>query len=855
MRRNAPLKTLLISSAALLLMVFGMISPVSAQQPSSANVVLPGHVPASLARARLLGHTTPDQPLALSIGLRLRDPAGLAALLKTMYDPHSPGYHHFLTPAQFNAFFAPTTRQVATVVAYLRSQGIHVSSVAPNHLLIDASATVGQVEAAFGVQINNYRLGGRVVYAPANDPAVPQNIAAIVQSIGGMDNVGLYQPLGMLAMTRVRQAAHRTVQPFPGPAGGYTPSELQTAYDIAPLASAGYHGDSQTVAIFELDGYKSSDITAYDNYYGITGTSYSNILVDGFNGSAGSGAIEVELDMEVVSAIAPHAAQLIYEGPNTTQGVNDTYNKIVTDNRAQVMSTSWGLCEQNSGNSELQTLDGIFSQGASQGISFFAAAGDSGAYDCGNSQLSVDSPASDPYVTGVGGTTLTTGSGGSYQSETVWSNPSQGSGGGGGLSIYFSQPSWQTGPGVQNSYSNGMREVPDLSADADPNSGYSIYCTVSAAGCASSGWTVVGGTSAAAPLWTASTAILNQYLVGAGKSRLGFANPTWYQTASNAQTYTPYHDITTGNNLYYPATANYDLASGWGSPDLYNLARDLAGSGGGGNEGVMTLTPTSMSFTATVGGPNPGSQTGTLGNTGTAPYSFTASASTQNGGNWLSVSPTSGSVPVNGNVSLTVSVNISGLAQGNYTGTVTATSTNAQGSPKSIAVSLTVNPSGGGQKQLIVNGGFENGQSPWKESSSGGYQIIDPTNPHTGNYSAYLCGYYLCTDKIWQVVTLPSSFSQATLTYWYYSDTYDSGSTCYDYFYAQLRTSGGGLIHTVQKSCNVNATNGWVEETFNVYSYLSSYKGQSVQVFFEGTTSPYYTLSDFFVDDVSLTVQ
>jgi subtilase family serine protease len=870
MRRNSPLKSLLISFMTLAFLLFGMVAPVAAQHPpapscglpwckifapsaaqrsAAASVTLPGHIPAVLAHAQLVGHAPANQRLALSIGLRLRDRIGLDALLRTMYDPRSPGYHHFLTPAQFNYFFAPTSRQVAMVEQYLRSQGIQVERVSPNHLLIDASATVAQVEQAFSVQINNYRLGARTVYAPASDPSVPANIAAIVQSIGGLDNVARYHPIGLTVMARARPN-----QPFPGPAGGYTPSELRTAYDENPLLNAGYQGGNQTIAIFELDGAKASDVSTYLNYYGISGGSFTKVLVDGFSGQPGAGAIEVELDIEVAAAMAPHAAQIIYEGPNTTQGVNDTYNKIVTDNKAQVMSTSWGECEQASGNAELQTLDNIFAQGASQGISFFAAAGDSGAYDCGNGQLSVDSPADDPNVSGVGGTHLNTGSGGSYQSESVWSDPTQGSGGGGGLSTYFSQPSWQTGPGVQNQYSNGMREMPDLSADADPNSGYSIYCTVAAAGCPSSGWMVVGGTSAAAPLWTAATAIMNQYLTGNGKSRIGFANPTWYQIASNTQTYTPYHDITTGNNLYYPATAGYDLASGWGSPDIYNLARDLVGgSGGGGGQGVMTLTPTSMSFSATAGGPNPASQTGTLGNTGTASYSFTASTSTQSGGNWLSVSPTSGSVPVNGQVSLTVSVNISGLSAGTYNGTVTVTSTNAQGSPQTIAVTLSVS-GGGQQQQLIVNGGFENGQSPWQEYSSGGYQIIDPTNPHTGNYSAYLCGYDNCTDEIWQVVTLPSTFSQATLTYWFYSDTTEIGSTCYDYFYAQLRTGSGSLIKTVQTSCNANATNAWVEETFNVYSYLSSYKGKSIQVFFKGTTD-YSNPTDFFVDDVSLTVQ
>ena len=144
-------------------------------------------------------------------------------------------------------------------------------------------------------------------------------------------------------------------------------------------------------------------------------------------------------DIEVVAAMAPKASQIVYEGPNTTQGVNDTYNQIVTDNKAQVMTVSWGECESQSGNAELQTLDNIFKQGASQGISMYAASGDSGAYDCNDTNLAVDSPAGDPYITGVGGTNLQLNNG-AYGSESVWSNPAdtqrspQGAGGGGGIS-------------------------------------------------------------------------------------------------------------------------------------------------------------------------------------------------------------------------------------------------------------------------------------------------------------------------------------------------------------------------------------------------------------------------------------
>ena len=287
---------------------------------------------------------------------------------------------------------------------------------------------------------------------------------------------------------------------------------------------------------------------------------------------------------EVVAAMAPKASQIVYEGPNTTQGVNDTYTRIVDDNKAQIATISWGECEAQSGVAELQTLDAILKRGAAQGISMFAASGDSGAYDCNDNNLAVDSPAGDPNITGVGGTNLQA-SGGTYGSESVWSSPTdtqrspRGAGGGGGISNTFTQPSWQVGPGVQNQYSNGNREVPDVAADADPQTGYAVYCTVLASGCPFTGNITVGGTSAAAPLWAGSMALVNEYLQKQNRARVGFANPALYALATAQQQFPPFHDVTSGDNLFYPATATYDQASGLGSPDIYNLARDLVNRG------------------------------------------------------------------------------------------------------------------------------------------------------------------------------------------------------------------------------------------------------------------------------------
>lgn len=713
-------------------LLFGASSVLAAGPRSqvSARVTLPGHIVPALKHHAPLHATRGSQTLQLSISLNLRDSAGLDALIAAQNDPRSPLYHHYLTPQQFLARFAPTQQTVDTVSNYLRQQGLHINSVAPNRQIINVSGTVEQVNRALSVTISDYQLDSRTVYAPDREPSLPTNLVNAVVSIGGLNNAIQYHHNATI-LPKTSKIANT------GPGGGYTPSELRTAYNVTPLISAGYSGSGQTVALFELDGYSSTNINTYLNYYSLGSAKYSNVLVDGATNSPGDGQVEVELDMEVVSALAPNASQLVYIGPNSDSGVTDTYNRIVSDNRAKVTSISWGLCEASSGNSTLAALHNIFSQGAAQGQAFFAASGDSGAYDCSDNNLAVDSPADDPYVVGVGGTNLQVGSGGTYSSESVWSCSScsgrgpNGTGGGGGVSTYFTRPSYQTGPGL----TNPNRMVPDVSGDADPSSGYSIY--------SSGSWTVIGGTSAAAPLWAGIATDLNQYLAAQSKPVLGNAHESLYALYNTTQTYAAYHDITSGNNLYYQATSGYDLASGIGTPNVWNMAQDLAGSSGGGGDGGTTT-------------------------------------------------------------------------------------------------------------QALSNPGFENGQTPWQESSANGYQLVDTTSAHGGSYSAFLCGYNSCNDQIWQSVAIPSNATTIQLSFWLNVSTQESGSTCYDYFYARLRTSSGSTISTVKSLCNSTAS-GWKQYTFDVSSTLSSYKGQTIQVYFQGKTDSYLTTS-FFVDDAALNI-
>ncbi len=580
MQRSFVQKVIVIGMALLALGIGAFSISQRAHASFDQRVPISSQTVPLIKHSRMLHHAGTGQQLDLSIALRARNQQAMDQLLQNLYNPLSPQYHHFLTPRQFAAQFGPTSTQINQVIAYLNSQGITVTQIAPSGLLIDARASVSTTEAAFAVQINNYQYGKRQYFANAGAPSVPSTIAPLILSIGGMDNS--VQPHALVRHITAQPA--QVKQHKAAPKVSYGPTDLNGAYDANPLKQAGIAGNNQTVAVFELDGFQQSDINQYLKNNNLGTPKISTVLIDGFNGSAGPGAIEVELDIEVVAAMAPKASQIVYEGHNSTQGVNDTYTRIVNDNKAQIATISWGECEAQSGSAELQTLDAIFKQGAAQGISMFAASGDSGAYDCNDNNLAVDSPAGDPNITGVGGTNLQA-SGGIYGSESVWSNPTdtqrspQGAGGCGGISNTFAQPSWQTGPGVQNQYSNGNREVPDVSADADPQTGYAIYCTVLAAGCPFTGNVTVGGTSAAAPLWAGSTALINEYLQQQNRARVGFANPTLYALANAQQQFPPFHDVTSGNNLFYPATANYDLASGLGSPDIYNLARDIANQG------------------------------------------------------------------------------------------------------------------------------------------------------------------------------------------------------------------------------------------------------------------------------------
>ncbi|MBL0388457.1 hypothetical protein JJB07_17790 [Tumebacillus sp. ITR2] len=564
-------KALIPTALAVLSLAFAPVQGAMAQAP--VKVKMNGQEANSAKHGTLLGHKAGNEKVSITLSLKLQHADQIDGFIADLYDPASPNYKKFLTSDQWASKFGPAQSDVDSVVSYVKSNGLTVSDMSKDQQFITVEGKASQIESAFGVTLNNYKNAkGETYFANSDAPVVPSAIANALLGVHGLSSEAVAHRNATQKPTTSNApyvaGKPNLLQPNvgSGPTGGYTPTELRNAYDISPVISAGYNGTGQTVALFELDGYVQSNITTYVNNYGLGSPTPSKVLVDGYNGAAGSGQGEVELDIEVVNAIAPKANTIVYEGPNTDAGVLDTYKKIANDNTAQVVSISWGLCEPNNTASSMSSLHTVFQQMATQGQSVFAAAGDDGAYDCGDTKLSVDNPADDTYVTGVGGTYMTL-SGTSYGSEKVWGNSSNKSGGGGGLSTVYAQPSWQTGPGVSNSYSNGKRQVPDVSAVADPATGYSIYSAGS--------WVVYGGTSCAAPLWAGIAALNNNYAASNGKSKLGQANPTLYKMFNTTQTYNAYHDVTTGTNLYYPATSGYDLATGIGTPDAWNLIRDI----------------------------------------------------------------------------------------------------------------------------------------------------------------------------------------------------------------------------------------------------------------------------------------
>ena len=544
-------------------------APKTASAVRAANACTPALPdPAKAARsATRLGPTDTARTLTISLVLAGRA-TGSDAAIAALNDPHSPDYHHFLSPEEYARRFGADSVTVASIVAALRAHGLRVPTAVASAGLLTAQGNVAALNALFGVRLSDYcDAHGERYTAPDGAPHIPASLAG-VSGVLGLDTRSVMHTGAMF----------RPQRPQVSGVAGYGPTDLRSAYELNPLYQAGLDGANQTVALPEIDQFRKSDTQSYDQTFGLhTGS----ITVTPVAGGASSSSPEPVLDIEVIHAIAPAANIDVYESQADLGSVAQMFSQIVSDNHAQVISISLGACEAGLDPSQAQSfydsIDNSFRQAAAQGITVLVASGDSGAYGCQDNTLSVQEPSSSPFVTAVGGTALFTNSDGSYNHEAGWEGPLESSGGGGGLSVVYQRPSWQTGPGVNNQFSNGARQAPDVAADADPLTGYAVYYS-GKSGCSGSDcWQVVGGTSGAAPLWAGIVLLANQLATSHGGKPLGLINQRLYQLGASAQASQVFHDVTIGGNLYYQATSGWDYSTGLGTPIGAPLVRALAG--------------------------------------------------------------------------------------------------------------------------------------------------------------------------------------------------------------------------------------------------------------------------------------
>jgi hypothetical protein len=583
---------LVLSLAVVAAMVVGTGSMagaagVAAPTDLGPSVRLAGPTPTLPAGSAVEGPADASASVTVDVALHPRDQTALDGFVAAVSTPGSPEYHHYLAAGQFLPMFGPTASTIAATRSWLTSAGLQPGPTSPDGLLIPVTGSTAQLEQALDVSLVSTRLpDGRVARFTPQQPAVPSSLAPTVAGVIGLSTVATPQPQlvtdpagGSTAPGGTEAARASDAVPSVGPGsclaaantGAYTAGQLATAYGLSSLYGDGLDGTGVGIGVYELEPYTPSDITNYEQCYNIN-TSVTDVPVDGGPGTMVQQG-EAALDIEDVIGLAPGATVKVYTGPQTGTGPIDTYEHMVSDTSLKVITTSWGLCEPQMAmqGDQQATESALFAEAAAQGQTVVAASGDSGSTDCYPTQpstaVTVDDPADQPDVTGVGGTSLV--SAGSPPAESVWDD-SYGAGGG-GVSSDFAQPSWQTGPGVDDPAAlaqcaalgrSSCREVPDVAASADPAHGYAVYWSYRGGT-----WGVVGGTSGASPLWAAMIAVIDQRL----SSPAGMVNPVLYDAGSCAST--PFNDVTAGTNALlassegrYPATANYDVASGWGSP-------------------------------------------------------------------------------------------------------------------------------------------------------------------------------------------------------------------------------------------------------------------------------------------------
>lgn len=603
-----------------------------------------------------LGPASASQTLHVTLMLKLRHEPALANYIRETVTPGSAHFHQFLNTAQFAERYGATDAQIAQVQAFLAKNGLQ-GHVLANHLAVETTGTAAQFGNAFKTPIHEYvsRRSGRRFHRPAVAPQVPRAIASVVDFAAGLSNERQFRshrlqapqlPASSASHTTLKTLA-RSVNPNGNPTatgqpGDYTVGDVADMYNINPLYKKGITGQGATVGVVTLSNFYPADAQAYWDAIGLTTkpNRITQVHVDG-GGAIDGGSGETSLDVEQSGGLAPQANIIVYDAPNSGNGFIDALTQTVADNKADSISISWGSPEiynfaalSVDGASDTDTTDAgdlkafhaVLLEAAVQGQSVFAATGDSGAYDTVrglgttqfNAPLTVDSPASDPYITAAGGTTTPftfsfgTGPTATISQESVWgwdyletyldaNAPIKGgwhsqlfsTGGGGGVSVYWRQPFYQwltlgtrrsergqalvyndpkAGPTTLLKLPANFagRNVPDIALNADPETGYVSIATTD--GGVTSG---NGGTSFVAPQLNGIDALLTQ----STGHRIGLWNPQVYflQAVFGYGPWSAFSAVRGGDNWFYHGGPRYTPGAGLGSLNVANLNLFLGG--------------------------------------------------------------------------------------------------------------------------------------------------------------------------------------------------------------------------------------------------------------------------------------
>ena len=493
--------------------------------------------------ARAIGVPKPDKTIQVTVVLG-RPTGSTSPFTAREAAAALPQKRTYLSRTQLAQQEGAPESDIQALTTFADANGLRIVRTDAARRSVVLAGSVSQLNAAFGVQLTQYHFQGRIFRGLATDSAikVPADLASSVVGVFGLENFPVARP-------------HMRLRPSAGVS--YPPQQVAKLYNFPPKGASG-----QTIGIIELDGgYQASDLNTYFSRYGLPVPRVTDVAVNGSanhpTGDPTGPDAEVCLDIEVAAAVAPGADIAVYFAPNTDRGFVDAVTTAIHDdvNKPSVISISWGNAESLWSGQTRRALNQAFQDAAAAGITITVASGDDGSRDnLKDGRAHVDFPASSPWVLACGGTTLHRG-GAPANQETAWNDS------GGGVSRPFKEPSWQRRANVPKGIpapARGGRGVPDVSGNANPATGYDVIVDGQAS--------VIGGTSAVAPLWAGLVACINSSL---GKP-VGLLNPLLYGPAGSAL-----RDITSGNNGAYHSGPGWDPVTGLGSPNGKKLLAAL----------------------------------------------------------------------------------------------------------------------------------------------------------------------------------------------------------------------------------------------------------------------------------------